>query len=97
MAARRADEAPRRIRLQPALTLPAVPDSILGPQHPPPPLAIQYSQVAHRDAEGPGLERPNPALFDQVAVTELRVGEGIDSHEDSIARDARLGQGRYPL
>ena len=34
MAAGRADQAPRRVRLQPPLIFSAVPDAVFGPEHP---------------------------------------------------------------
>ena len=92
VAARGADKAPGRIGLQPALTLSAVPDAVLRAQHPPPSLTIQDREVAHRDAKGPGLQRPNATLFDQVAITQLGFGEWIDGHGESIAREGSTRQ-----
>ena len=90
VAARRADQAPRRIGLQPTLPLSPVPDAVLGAHHPAASLAIQDRQVAHRDSEGPRLEGSHPALLDQVPVTQLRFGEWIDSHAESIAPTSGL-------
>ena len=87
MAARRADQASGRIGLQPAFTLSAIPDPVLGTEHPTAPLAIQHGQVAHRDPEGSRLQSSDAALFYQVSITELGFGEWIDSHPESIARD----------
>src|SRR5450759_2349172 len=86
VATRRADQTPRWVGLQPPLTLTAVPDAVLGTQHPSSPLAVQDCEVAHRDSKGPGLQRPDAALLDQVAITQLGFGEWIDSHRESIAR-----------
>ena len=93
VAARRADQAPRRIGLQPTLPLSPVPDAVLGAHHPAASLAIQDRQVAHRDAEGPRLEGADAALLDQVPVTQFRFGEWIDSHAESIARERPWGRG----
>ena len=87
MAARRADETSRRVGLQPPLPLPAVPDAVLGTKHPAASLAIQDREVAHGDAKGPGLQCPDAALLDQVAITQLSFGEWIDCHGESIARE----------
>ncbi len=86
MPTRRAHQAPRRVRLQPPLTLPPVPDPILGAQHPPAPLTVQDREVPHGDAKGPRLQRSDAPFLDQVAITELRLGEWINSHWESIAR-----------
>jgi hypothetical protein len=93
MPARRAHQAPRRIGLQPPLALSPVPDPILGPQHPPPPLPIKDREVAHSNAESPGLQDSGPSFLDQVAIAQLRFGEWIDSHRESIAREALWGRG----
>jgi hypothetical protein len=90
VAARRADKTSRRVSLQPTLTLSAIPDAILGTQHPAPPLAIKDRQVAHRDAKGSGLQRPDAAFLDQVSITQLGFGERIDSHAESIAPTSGL-------
>ncbi len=51
MPARGAHEAAGRIGLQPPLVLAPVPDAVLGPQHPPVPLAVEHREVAHRKPE----------------------------------------------
>ena len=84
MAARRADKAPRRVRLQPALALAAVPDTVFGTKHPPATFAVQDRKVAHGDPERPRLERPDPALLDQVPVSQLGFRERVNSHPESI-------------
>lgn len=88
MPARTADEAARRIRLQPPLVLAAVPDPILGAEHPAPPFAVQNGEVAHGDTEGAGLERAGAPLLDQVAVPGLGFCERIDRHVGIIANGA---------
>jgi hypothetical protein len=85
MSARRTDEPPRWVGLQPAFTLAAVPDSVFGAEHPAPPLAVEDRKVAHSDPERPRLEGSHPPLLDQVSVTQLGFGERIDSHPESIA------------
>lgn len=94
MAARRADEASRRVGLKPALALSPVPDAILGTKHPAPPLAVEDRKVADREPEGSGLEAAVAALVDQQPVARLGVSERIDSHWESIApRPARVQGG----
>src|SRR5258708_12825766 len=56
MPARRTHQPPRRVCLQPPLVLAAIPDPVLGPQHPPATLPVEHGQVAGRDAQSPGRE-----------------------------------------
>lgn len=56
VAARRAHEPARGVGLQPPLAFSAVPDAILGAQHPAPPLAVKDRKVAHREAERASLK-----------------------------------------
>lgn len=93
VTARWADQPAGRIGLQPALALATVPNAVLGPEHPASALAVQHRQIAHREPEGPGFQAPTTALHDQVAVARLGLGERIDSHAQSIARQALLGSG----
>jgi hypothetical protein len=86
MAARCADEPARWVSLQPALAFAAVPDAVLGTEHPAPPFAIQDGKVADREPKGSGLEAAVAAIVDQQAIARLGVREGIHSHGESIAR-----------
>ena len=56
--ARRADQSPRRIRLQPPLVLPSVPDAVLGSEHPAATFAVQHGKVSHREPERARLQAP---------------------------------------
>src|SRR4029077_9373926 len=69
--ARRANEPARWIRLQPSLGLAAIPDAILGSQHPAPALAVEHREVAHRDAVRARLQVADAALLDQELVSDL--------------------------
>jgi hypothetical protein len=80
MPTRRTDEAAWRIRLEPSLVLAAVPDTVLGPEHPPPALAVEHSKIAHRDAKRTWLQVADAALLDQELVTDLCFSEWIDGH-----------------
>jgi hypothetical protein len=80
VATRRAHKAARRIGLQPSFILAAIPDTVLGSEHPASALAIEHRQVAHRDAERPRLEVANAPLLDQESVANFCVGEWIDGH-----------------
>ena len=73
--------------MQPAFALATVPDAVLRTQHPPPTLAVQDGQVAHRQPEGSCLEAAHTTFLDQVAVAGLGVSERVHSHAQSIARD----------
>ena len=85
VTARGADKASRGIGLQPAFVLPPVPDSVLRPEHPAPPLAVEDREVAHRDPERPGLHVAGSALVDEVPVSDLRFREWIDRHAGEYA------------
>jgi hypothetical protein len=80
MATRRTDEPAGRIRLEPSLVLAAVPDTVLGPEHPPPALAVEHSKIAHRDAKRTWLQVADAAFLDQELVTDLCFSEWIDGH-----------------
>src|SRR6266850_8244307 len=54
MTARRADQAPRRVRLQPPLVLAAIPDAVFRAEHPASTLAVQDRQITHREPERSG-------------------------------------------
>ena len=54
MAARGADQAARRVGLQPALVFTAVPDAIFGPEHPAPALAVEDRKIADGEPERSG-------------------------------------------
>jgi hypothetical protein len=85
VAARCAHEAPRRVRLQPALALAAIPDAIFGAEHPAPSLSIEDREVAHREPERARMKLAAAALFDEHLVAILGVGKRIYSHAQSIA------------
>ncbi len=101
MAARGTHEPARRVRLQPALSLAAVPDAIFRAEHPSASLAVEDREVAHRDPECPRLQAAVAALLDQDAIAGLGIPERIDSHAFSIAdvptRPSQLrSEGRPP-
>lgn len=85
MAARSTDQSSRRVCLQPPLALSAVPDAVLGTEHPAPSLAVQDSEVADREPKSAGLKAAIATLVDQQAIARLGVGKRIDSHPESIA------------
>ena len=80
MPARGTDEAARRIRLEPSLVLTAVPDAVLGAEHPPPALAVEHGEIAHRDAKRTWRQVAYASFLDQELVTDLGFGEWIDGH-----------------
>jgi hypothetical protein len=86
--ARRTDEAPRRIRLQPSLVFSAVPDAVFRSQHPAASFAVEHGQVTHREPERAWRQAARPALIDQELVADLSFREWIDCHAQSIARGA---------
>jgi len=83
-----ADEAARRISLQPALVLAAIPDPIFRAEHPAPPFAVQHREVADRDSKSARLKRAGAALFHEIAVPGLGLCERIDRHAGIIANGA---------
>ncbi len=88
VAAGRADEAARRIRLQPALIFAAVPDAVLRSENPAAPLAVEDGKVPDRHPERSGQDAPGVPLFDERSIADLGFGERIDCHAESIARSA---------
>jgi hypothetical protein len=80
VAAVAADEAAWRIGLQPAFVLPPVPDTVLGPEHPPPAFAVQHREISHRDSERAWLHVARAPFFDQELVSDLSFREWIDCH-----------------
>jgi hypothetical protein len=96
VTARWTDETAGWIGLQPAFAFASVPDTVLGTKHPTPSLAIEDGEVAHCQTEGPRLKAPRPALLHEVVISRLGLGEWIDSHAQSIARDGVSGPGSAP-
>jgi hypothetical protein len=88
MPAVRAHEPARGISLQPAFMLAAVPDSIFRSQHPPMALAVEDCEIANREPERTRLQTAGAPLRDQRSISRLGLGEWVDRHRDSIARDA---------
>src|SRR5204863_7806090 len=70
MTTGRTDQAPGWIRLQPALALAAVPDPVLGTQHPPPALVVEHGEIAHSDPERARLEIAGAPRFDPAPVSD---------------------------
>jgi hypothetical protein len=83
--ARRTDEAPRRIGLQPPLVLAPVPDAILRTEHPAPAFAVEHPEISHGDAKGARLQIAGATLLDEELVADLCFGEWIDGHVESMA------------
>jgi hypothetical protein len=88
MPAVRANEPARGIGLQPPFVLAAVPDSVLRSQHPAMALTIEDCEIANREPERTGLQTAGAPLRDQRSISGLGLGEWVDRHRDSIARDA---------
>ena len=80
-----ADQAPGRVRLQPAIVLAPVPDAVLGTQHPAMAFAVEDGQVAHGEPEGSRLQSAGFSIGDERFVANLCFGERVDRHPDSIA------------
>jgi hypothetical protein len=85
VAARWADKPSWWVGLQPPFALSAVPDSIFWTEHPPAAFAVEDGEVAHCEPERSSLETSGPPLLDQGAIADLRIGERVDSHPESIA------------
>jgi hypothetical protein len=93
MAARPANQPTRRVSLQPALALASVPDAILGAEHPSAALTVEDREVAHGEPKCSRLKAAVTTFLDQHAVASFRVGKGINSHAQSIARRAARAWG----
>src|SRR6266581_5695085 len=87
MPAVSANEPARRISLQPPLMLAAVPDSVLWSQHPAMSLAVEHGEIPHREPERSRLQTARAPVRDERSISRLGLGEWIDRHRDSIARD----------
>ena len=88
MPAMGADEAARRVCLQPAFVLAPVPHAVLGTEHPSVALAVEHGQVAYGQPEGPSRQAAVPALIHEGAISGLRLGEGVDGHGLTVAGGA---------
>src|SRR5260370_35312091 len=85
MPARRAHKAAGRVRLQPPLAFSAIPDAVLGSEHPSPTFAIEHCEVAHREPERARLQTAVAAFLDKEPIASFGVGKRIDGHAQSIA------------
>ena len=94
VSARRADQAARRVCLQPPLVLPPVPDPVLRAQHPPPAFAVEHGQVAHGDPEGTRLQASDAPLLDERVVADLGFRERVDCHAGEYAATRLLESNR---
>ena len=92
MPARRTHEPAWRVRLQPPLAFSAVPDTVLGSEHPSPTFAIEHCEVAHREPKSSCLKIAVTTLLDENPVSSLGIRERIDSHGESMGRIGRLNR-----
>lgn len=86
VAARRADQSPRWVGLQPALTLSSVPDAVFRSEHPAASLTVEHGEVSDGKPERARHESACPPLLGKELVPVLGFCEGIDRHGESIAR-----------
>ena len=86
MAARRADEAARRVSLQPSFILAAVPDAVFRSDHPASPFAVENGQVSNREPECSRQQAAGAPFVEEELVPDLGLGKRIDCHAESIAR-----------
>src|SRR5207253_9414301 len=63
-----ADQSPRRLRLHPAVAVPAVPDAVPGAHGPLPAFADQNAELPHRSAEAAWIHTALPAPLEALAV-----------------------------
>ena len=96
VSTRSADEPAGWVRLEPSLALPAVPDPIFRTKHPAASFAVEDREIADRKPERAWHQPARPALLHEEAISDLGLGERIDSHAESIARDGPPGSGRSP-
>jgi hypothetical protein len=80
MPARGTDQPARWVRLQPPLVLAAVPDPILGPEHPSASLAVEHREISNCDAECSRLQVSNAPFLHEGLVANLCFGEWINRH-----------------
>src|SRR5207249_1926493 len=79
---------------QPPFALPAIPDPVLGPEHPSPTLVVEHGEVSHRDPERPRLQAAGAPFLDQVLVANLSVRERIDCHGGEYAARGKVESNR---
>ena len=84
VTARRADQAARRIGLQPSLVLAPVPNAVLRSEHPSPAFVVEHSKVSDRDTKCTRWQISGAPLIDQELVSDLCFGEWIDRHPESM-------------
>ncbi len=92
--------------MQPPLPFSAVPDAVLGAEHPSPAFAVEHSEVANREPERARLQTAIAAFLDQEPVARFGVGKRIDGHAQSMpphswggrlslrSSDSRVGRNR---
>ena len=78
--------------MQPPLAFSAVPDAVLGTEHPSPPLAVEHGEVAHREPKSSCLKIAVTTLLDENLVSSLGIREWVDSHGESMGRIRRLNR-----
>jgi len=92
MPARRTHKSAWRVSLQPPLAFSAIPDAVLGSEHPSPTFAIEHREVAHREPKSSCLKIAVTTLLDENPVSSLGIRERIDSHGESMGRIGRLNR-----
>ena len=58
--------------------------------------AVKHCEIANREPERTSLQTAGAPLRDQGSISRLGLGEWIDRHGDSIARDATPKAGVIP-
>ena len=58
--------------------------------------AVEHCKIAHREPERTRLQAARTPLCDQRSISRLGLGEWIDRHGDSIARDGMPKAGVIP-
>src|SRR5215469_12661562 len=80
VAARRAHQPPRRLVLDPAVTVAAVPQTVGGSQNPFPALRVTHPEVADRGPELTGIHGSVTPPVDELLIEDLGPAEGIYRH-----------------
>ena len=80
VAARRAHQPPRRLVLDPAVTVAAVPQTVGGSQNPLPALRVTHPEVADRGPERTGIHGSVTPPVDELLIEDLGPAEGIYRH-----------------
>ena len=84
VAASRAHHPPRRLVLDPAVTVAPVPQAVSGSENPLPALRVAYPEVADGGTEGTDIHASVSPPVREILIEDLGPAEGINRHYRQI-------------